>query len=72
MIGRPKFDIHEHGRKLVRRAVVLDDELCDAIMDAAMGSQRAWEPSAINALNDNLDACDLTVSEWLAGLPPAA
>ena len=72
MIGerpKPPFDIHAHGRKLVRRAVQIDGQLCDAIMDAAMGSQAFWEPSAIKALNDKLDACDMTVAEWLTSLP---
>ena len=65
MIGQPKFDIQDHGRKLVRRAVVLDDELCDAIMDAAMAHKHAWSLQEANALNDKLDACEMTVAEWL-------
>ena len=68
MIGQRAFDIHAHGRKLVRRAVQIDGQLCDAIMDAAMGSQRVWEPSAINALNAQLDGCKLTVADWLTTL----
>ena len=63
MIGQRAFDIHDHGRKLVRRAVVLDGDLCNAIMDLAMGSQSAWSLLEANALNDELDACELTVAE---------
>ncbi len=69
MIGQPAFDIHAHGRVLVRRAVRNDDELCDAIMDAAMASQRAWSVQEVDALNARLDASKLTVKTWLARLP---
>lgn len=65
MIGQPAFDIHAHGRILVRRAVQNDDELCDAIMDLAMASQRAWSVLEVDALNAKLDRSRLTVKTWL-------
>ncbi len=68
MIGQPGFDIHTHGHRMVRRAVVLDGELCDAIMEVAMGSQRAWCLQEIKALNDQLENCEMSVSEWLTNL----
>ncbi len=69
MIGQRAFDIHAHGRKLVRRAVVLDGELCDAIMDLAMAHKAAWSLQEAEALNAQLDRSKLTVKDWLAELP---
>jgi hypothetical protein len=70
MIGRqPAFDIRDHGRILVRRAVQNDDELSNAIMDAAMASQRVWSPQEVDALNAQLDRCPFTIKVWLARLP---
>ena len=67
MIGQPQFNIHDkpHGRKLVRRAILMEGDLCDAIMHLAMGPKREWSPNEITALNDELENCDLTVSQWL-------
>lgn len=63
---QPAFDIHDHGRKLVRRAVVLDGDLCNAIMDLATAHRAAWTLSEIRAVNDELDACELTVAEFVS------
>ncbi len=65
MIGQPQFNIHSHGRKLVRRAILIEGDLCDAVMDAAMGSKCEWSPNEIAALNDELENCKLNISQWL-------
>lgn len=65
MIGQPAFNIHDHGKRIVRRAVAIDGELQDAIMHVAMGSRTRWTIEEIDALNDALDACTLPLSQWL-------
>lgn len=61
---RPAFDIHDHGRRIVRRAVQREGDLQDEIMRIALG-QREWTHSELVALNEELDNCDLTITEWL-------
>ncbi len=66
------FDFEEHSRKLVRRAVLTQENqpttpLCEAVMDVAMGSKVEWTPAEIDALNAELDRCRLNVGAWLEG-----
>ncbi len=62
---RAPFNIHDHGRRIVRRAVAQDTELADAIMHLAMGSRTRWTIQEIEALNTELDDCNLPLDEWL-------
>ncbi len=64
---QPQFNIHDrqHGRKLVRRAILMEGDLADAMMHLAMGPKREWTPGEIIALNDELEHCDLSISQWL-------
>ena len=61
----PAFDIEDHGHRLVRRSVASDGELCDAVMALAMGEKTHWTLDEIDALNRELDGCDLKISAWL-------
>ena len=64
---QPAFNIHDgrHQRKLVRRAILVEGDLCDAVMHLAMGAKGEWTPNEIAALNDELENCKLTISQWL-------
>ena len=59
------FNIHEHGRRLVRRAITVPGELSDSIMHLAMGTKREWTINEIEALNAELENCNLTIGQWL-------
>lgn len=65
MIGQPRFDIHAHRRKLVRRAILIEGDLQDALMDIAMGAKLEWSTEEITALNDELENCSLSIEDWL-------
>lgn len=66
MIERPfSIEDDQHGRRLVRRAVATESELADAIFDIEAGSDADFSIEAWQTVLDRLDACQLTVAEWL-------
>jgi hypothetical protein len=65
MIGDKPRDLNEHGRLLVRRAVHRDDWISEALLDIAAGDQTEWTTQEWDALLTELDACDMTIAEWL-------
>ena len=66
MIGAAKpRDLKDHGSLLVRRAVLRDDWIADAILDLAAGDQTEWTLEQWDTLFTDLKKSDLTVEAWL-------
>jgi len=61
----PIATLEDHGRLLVRRAVHRDDDISQAIFDLAAGDRTDWTPGDWFELLIDLDACDMTIDEWV-------
>ena len=61
----PAEILREHGRLLVRRAVMREDEITDAILDLAAGDRTAWHIAEWFDLLMDLESSDMTISEFL-------
>lgn len=64
-IGRPANDLSAHGNLLVRRAVLRDDWIADALLDIAAADQTEWTLEEWQALLTELESSDMTISEFL-------
>ncbi len=65
MIGQPANDLAAFGHLLVRRAILRDDWVADAIFDLAAGDQKAWSPAQWATLTTELAGSDLRLRDWL-------
>ena len=69
MIGPEKHTpaaiLEDHGRLLVRRAVLRDDEISQALLDLAAGDQTEWTPQEWFDLSMELENSDMTISDFL-------
>lgn len=65
MNATPDRDLSAHGSLLVRRAVLHDDWISDAILNMAAGTRRDWTLAEWDALLSEIMGCDLTVEEWI-------
>ena len=63
MIGSPQRDITSHGSLLIRRAVLRDDWISDALLDLAAAGREKWTLQQWHTLLAELAASDLTVEE---------
>lgn len=61
----PAEILREHGRLLVRRAVMREDEITDAILDLAAGDRTEWHIAEWFDLLMDLESSDMTISEFL-------
>jgi hypothetical protein len=60
----------QHGRRIVCRAVAKPGELQDAIMQLALSGQHVYTHAELDAINAQLDACQLSLREWIQRLAP--
>lgn len=65
MIGKPERNLRDHGRLLIRRAVLRDDWIAEEIFDIAAADQKLWTPEEWFTLSKELESSDLTVDEFL-------
>ena len=61
----PADRLREHGRLLVRRAVLRDDWIGETLLDLAAGDQTEWTPQQWDALLRDIGESDMTIDEWL-------
>ena len=55
----------DHGRLLVRRAILRDDWIPHALFDLAAGDQTDWTPQEWFDLSMELENSDMTISDFL-------
>lgn len=65
MMPRQSDDLASHGHLLVRRAILRDDWITDALLDLAAGSRTTWTTADWDALLAELASCNDTIEEWL-------
>lgn len=66
IIGKPKENnLSDHGRLLIRRAVLRDDWISDAILDLAAGNKTEWTPQEWFDLLMDLESSDMTIKEFI-------
>ena len=61
----PAERLADCGRLLVRRAILRDDEIAEAIFEIAANGKREWTPAEWDTLLTELKRTDMTVEEWL-------
>lgn len=61
----PAERLRDHGRLLVRRAVLRDDWISEALLDLAAGDKQQWTPQEWFDLQMDMEASDMTIDEWL-------
>lgn len=65
MIGQPARDLASYGHLLVRRAILRDDWVADAIFDLAANGKEAWTTAEWTKLESELAGSDLLLRDWL-------
>lgn len=65
MIGQPANDLTAYGSLLVRRAVLRDDWIAEAIFDLASADRTDWTPQQWDTLLKELTESSLTIEQWL-------
>jgi hypothetical protein len=65
MIGQPEPDLASYGHLLVRRAILRDDWISEAILELAAGDKLEWTVPEWDTLTAELAGCDLTIEDWL-------
>ena len=58
-------DLTDHGHLLVRRAILRNDWISDALLDLAAGSQTEWTPQEWNVLLKELRESSEKIEDWL-------
>lgn len=62
----PRYRLQEEaGHLLVRRAIVRDDWIADAVLDIAAIGKTQWTPSEWNALLAELSQESAKLAEWI-------
>ena len=65
MIGQPTNRLEDHGHLLVRRAVLRDDWISDALLDLAADGQTDWTPKQWDTLLTELQSSTLNIRDWI-------
>lgn len=65
MIGKSQ-DLADFGHLLIRRAILRDDWVAEAIFNIAAEGQTKWDTRQWDALLAGLESSQQTVNEWLA------
>ena len=65
VIGQTDNNLSDHGSLLVRRAVLRDDWISEAIFDLAADGQTEWTLKDWDTLVAELEASTLSIADWL-------
>jgi len=65
VIGQPERDLAEFGHLLIRRAILRDDWVAEAIFDLAAEGQTKWNTRQWDTLLASLENSQQTVAEWV-------
>lgn len=65
MIGQPDQQLADHGRLLVRRAILRDDWISDAIFELAANGQREWTLTEWKKLESELKTSKMRIRDFL-------
>ena len=65
MIGQPERDLAEFGHLLIRRAILRDDWVAEAIFNLAAEGQTKWDTRQWDTLLSSLENSQQTVAEWV-------